>query len=222
MRLEHSRRLVVSLITVAVLSLGAVLPAAAAPAPTPAPPTLTGEQFFTALGHGIPILCGNNGPFSFSISGIATGPYPGPFTEAGSGTVGPASLGVSPIITFTATFTIHSPTGDVTGTKTLSGSGGACYHDAGNFELLPEVNMAYQATIHTPNGNYTDHGTSTLFDVFESSGTADSIFERFTSSQTRTTLIVPTSKDQCKGNSWRNYPQFKNQGECVSFVEHTT
>ena len=28
----------------------------------------------------------------------------------------------------------------------------------------------------------------------------------------------PTSKDQCKGGGWRNYPQFKNQGDCVSFV----
>jgi hypothetical protein len=31
--------------------------------------------------------------------------------------------------------------------------------------------------------------------------------------------LVPTSKDQCKKGGWRNYPQFKNQGECVSFVE---
>jgi hypothetical protein len=30
---------------------------------------------------------------------------------------------------------------------------------------------------------------------------------------------VPTSKDQCKNGGWRNFPQFKNQGDCVSFVE---
>jgi hypothetical protein len=29
---------------------------------------------------------------------------------------------------------------------------------------------------------------------------------------------VPTSKDQCKDGGWRNFPQFKNQGDCVSFV----
>ena len=34
-----------------------------------------------------------------------------------------------------------------------------------------------------------------------------------------TPLIVPTSKDQCKNGGWRNFPQFKNQGDCVSFVE---
>jgi 6-phosphogluconolactonase len=30
---------------------------------------------------------------------------------------------------------------------------------------------------------------------------------------------VPTSKAQCKSGGWRNFPQFKNQGDCVSFVE---
>jgi hypothetical protein len=29
---------------------------------------------------------------------------------------------------------------------------------------------------------------------------------------------VPTSKGQCKGNGWRNFPGFKNQGSCISFV----
>jgi hypothetical protein len=29
----------------------------------------------------------------------------------------------------------------------------------------------------------------------------------------------PTSKDQCKNGGWRNFPGFKNQGECVAFVE---
>jgi DNA-binding beta-propeller fold protein YncE len=29
---------------------------------------------------------------------------------------------------------------------------------------------------------------------------------------------VPTSKDQCKDGGWRNFPQFKNQGDCVSHV----
>jgi hypothetical protein len=31
--------------------------------------------------------------------------------------------------------------------------------------------------------------------------------------------LVPTSKDQCMNGRWRNFPQFKNQGECVSFIE---
>ena len=31
---------------------------------------------------------------------------------------------------------------------------------------------------------------------------------------------VPTNKDQCKNGGWRTFPQFKNQGDCVSFVEN--
>ncbi len=30
--------------------------------------------------------------------------------------------------------------------------------------------------------------------------------------------LLPTSKEQCKNGGWQNFPQFKNQGDCVSFV----
>jgi hypothetical protein len=30
----------------------------------------------------------------------------------------------------------------------------------------------------------------------------------------------PTSKDQCKNGGWRNFPQFKNEGQCIAFVNH--
>ena len=35
---------------------------------------------------------------------------------------------------------------------------------------------------------------------------------------------TPTSKDQCKHDGWKTFtnPKFKNQGQCVSFVEHQT
>jgi DNA-binding beta-propeller fold protein YncE len=29
-----------------------------------------------------------------------------------------------------------------------------------------------------------------------------------------------SSKDQCKDGGWRNFPQFKNQGQCIAFVNH--
>jgi DNA-binding beta-propeller fold protein YncE len=32
---------------------------------------------------------------------------------------------------------------------------------------------------------------------------------------------VPTNKEQCKHGGWHNFPQFKNQGQCVAFVEHS-
>ena len=31
---------------------------------------------------------------------------------------------------------------------------------------------------------------------------------------------VPTSKEQCKNGGWRNFPQFKNEGLCIAFVNH--
>jgi hypothetical protein len=31
---------------------------------------------------------------------------------------------------------------------------------------------------------------------------------------------LPTSKEQCKKGGWRNFPQFKNQGQCIAFVNH--
>jgi hypothetical protein len=31
---------------------------------------------------------------------------------------------------------------------------------------------------------------------------------------------APTTKDQCKNGGWHNYPRFKNQGQCVAFVNH--
>jgi hypothetical protein len=31
---------------------------------------------------------------------------------------------------------------------------------------------------------------------------------------------LPTSKEQCKNGGWRNFPQFRNQGQCIAFVNH--
>jgi hypothetical protein len=33
-------------------------------------------------------------------------------------------------------------------------------------------------------------------------------------------LPLPTSKEQCKNGGWRNFPQFKNEGLCITFVNH--
>jgi len=30
--------------------------------------------------------------------------------------------------------------------------------------------------------------------------------------------VLPTSTEQCKNRGWQSFPQFKNQGDCVSFV----
>jgi hypothetical protein len=31
---------------------------------------------------------------------------------------------------------------------------------------------------------------------------------------------VLISKEQCKNGGWRNFPQFKSQGQCIAFVSH--
>ena len=31
---------------------------------------------------------------------------------------------------------------------------------------------------------------------------------------------APASKEECEDGGWRNFPQFKNQGQCIAFVNH--
>lgn len=83
--------------------------------------------------------------------------------------------------------------------------------------------IAYTATINAPNGNFHDEGTSAvnadiLGSISFNAGKA-TLQESFTSSLTAPVPVAPTSKDQCKNNGWKNFPQFKNQGECVSSVQ---
>lgn len=36
---------------------------------------------------------------------------------------------------------------------------------------------------------------------------------------TVTDATAPTNKEQCRHGGWRNFPGFKNQGQCVAFVQ---
>lgn len=118
-----------------------------------APPTLTGEYFVENF-SGIPgedwsppTQCNPEGTseFSFHASGVATGPYPGTFSEHGTVTIGPQTLGPVGLVpnpaipgwyvpgtrgfhsgvitTLEVDFTIDSPAGQVVGTKTVSVAG---------------------------------------------------------------------------------------------------
>jgi hypothetical protein len=177
-------------------------------APTP---TLSSEQL-TVSGGGS-LGCVSSGSFSFSVSGLAAGPYAGTFTEAVTGSVSGSTM-----TTLTATFTIQSATGNVTGATTLIGSPTGCRQSATTFGTIDFVPTTYQATIHTPNGNFTDHGTASM-DFLVSGGTPNQFSETFTSSLPG---VLPTNRDQCKDAGWQGFAPFKNQGQCVSFVEHTT
>jgi hypothetical protein len=86
---------------VAVVGLGLVVPSALAA------PSLQGEKL---NGDGnYQVACDGPNKLSYTVSGSASGPYPGTFTETGSADSGTG--------TFTANFTIKSGSTTITGAK---------------------------------------------------------------------------------------------------------
>jgi hypothetical protein len=187
------------------LGLAVALVLTVSPTTASAVSTLTGEQLSGNSSSGSSGLCPSP---TYSVSGTATGQYPGTFTEAGTWSITDFSSNI--------TFTITSGTTTITGSKRITGGSIECTDDA----TLPtgaSVTVSYAATIHTPSGSFHDEGVGTLDVAIEES--AGSLTEGYTSSLTQPVPIGPTNKDQCKNNGWKAFPQFKNQGQCVSFVE---
>jgi hypothetical protein len=213
MILQWKRRLLLGLGLSVALVLAVALPATAS-----AVSTLTGENLNGVSFSGNSFACPSP---TYNVSGTATGPYPGTFTETGTWNQGTGA--------FSATFTITSGTTTITGSK----SGSLSVSPPSSFlECDPEgligagahlSAVAYTATIHTQNGNFHDEGTSAVDAAILGSLSFNAgkalLTESFTSSLARPVPVAPTSKDQCKNNGWKNFPQFKNQGECVSFVQ---
>jgi hypothetical protein len=200
-----------------VVALASVAAAAGA---TPA--TLTGEFFFAdrVAGNGTLNVIANcnpagNSTISYSASGVASGPYPGTFTETGSATVGPLTapqfvggFEFGFLTQFDAFFTINSVAGQVTGTKSLelpSTALGLCYDTSpGTFrELSPDFSgfgLHYDATIEAGDGSqYGDTGRSGLvLDECESAGnvngcgTTTAVFNEAFSSSLLTPFLIST------------------------------
>ena len=191
---------------VAVLIVGCALAAAGGgTAWAQAPPTLSGEGLVEHILFPGPVTTGNcstdpaTGETSYSLafSGIAVGPYAGTFTETIDVTIGPATSafplppffdgfisGASPsdviaagqVLTLDAVFTIESPTGTVTGTKTLSAvlpadatHAGLCADSSsqplpsgitGFYKEVRAYDLTYTATISSSEGTFQDEGTS--------------------------------------------------------------
>jgi hypothetical protein len=107
--------------------------------------------------------------FTFSVSGVAVGPYAGNFSEHGTLSMGPALAGFQPV-SFQSSFTITSPAGAVlvTGMKSLVDGAGAAAcgefaSDAGNAEAIVfQANVEYKATITTAAGSAEDSGVSNV------------------------------------------------------------
>jgi hypothetical protein len=164
--------------------LGHITAVSAAPAPT----LLTGETFqpgtFTITGgSGCQPVDTGSSTFSFTASGVATGPVPGTYTEMGTFTTGLDINVAATILTFDATFTIVNGGQTVaTGTVTLANpqpatSFGYCFFaqpnvDAmldysarvGNFQLQGQAEVAIGPAPNSPT-------QSTFQQTFESSST---------------------------------------------------
>lgn len=184
------------------------------------------------------------GTISYTASGEAVGPYPGTFTETGIFTLGDAppdaSLpGQRTITSFAAEFEIESPsTGTrITGTKSAENVTllARCYEQQGsNLPGTAQVRIAvpgagedlvttYEARIEAPTGTFVDRGTSYLFlreisfSDGETSGELINFSEGYVSSLLQP-IPLGLTKEQCGDGGHEGFG-FKNQGDCVSFVE---
>ena len=186
------------LAAVALFALAALVPGLAAPAQaqTTLPASLQGEHLFAyeysrnpQINQGsadVTTTCtpaeGETMTVAFRAEGIATGPYPGTFRESGTATatsLAPvlSSTGVyayATVIEWKSTFTIDSPAGKVTGTKTLSRAfpyGAYCVRDVLNYTGTGAVDLDYsylgayvhyEATIKpATGGTFRDQGEAT-------------------------------------------------------------
>jgi hypothetical protein len=211
-----------------VLGLGSVAAHAATPFSEPLPPpdpalqldreVLRGDRVTGSPLTGECINGGGN--FKFSVGGTAFGPYPGTFTESGSFTITNKVLSA-----FSATFTITTSAGRVTGTKSLSeGNSALCDQDATTTHLTVLDFLAF----YTATSNGTDQVTGISAASISGDVPEGGVFasppdfeERFGASCQGLCQNVPppTSKSQCKHGGWKSFgTMFKNQGDCVSFV----
>lgn len=215
------------------LLLVLALPATAEAAPLP-PPSLTGE---TLIGTGqIDGECSTEqaAEFTFGATGTAVGPYEGTFTETGSYTLAPAEPdGAGALQAFTASFSIESPVGRITGSKVfdpIAPQVGRCFGGVGSPGTFP---VRWEATIESGDCRYTDRGrgnASLVYDERVPPGELPLFSETFTLSDLLTPQFldcvaepppaVPTSAEQCRDGGFRDFLSlaFRNQGDCVSFV----
>jgi hypothetical protein len=176
-----------------------------------------------------------SGTISWSATGIATGPYSGPFTETGRVSFGPPpnSTDFGQLTSVEVTFHIDSALGDVDGRKFLAETslqGAICgeittisgsLFTAGHvFDVVRYVAIIKPVT----GGSFVDQGTSFLQVVttIPGTGAVDTTFglvsELFTSELAVTQPVLPDAKEQCKETGFLIFGVFKNQGDCVSFL----
>lgn len=189
---------------------------AAAPMTAPAqtvPPTLgTGGPFVAeTLFEPFAQVSGDCDPdgtsvLSYTTSGEAFGPYPGTYMESGTATVGPQAPGAVGfggfVLTFDATFTIDSPVGQVSGTKTLAVPqseflGGTCQFTTFFIRriVIPNFSATYDALIVTPTGEtFRDRGATDV--QIADPGSFQEVF------QSELFEVVPVASGDVTGGGW--------------------
>ena len=221
------------LLVVCVATAALTLPVAMASAQVP-PPTLTGETLlgglFAPAGTSSVVVtsasCDPSGTstFTYQVSGPAGPPYVGTYSETGTVTIGPQTTPGTPpsglVTSWTASFTITSATGMVTGTKSLPANAPAIAGICTGADVFPAQRSAatglqnvlmYTATITVPGGaQYTDQGGSEAsVNEFPDIPQFDNFFEMFTSAQATTTPA-------CDENAQTNQTQTGNDQGCVN------
>ena len=180
---------------------------------------LTGETLLASeIGNpGTSTVSGTCNPlgastFTFTITGGASGPYPGTFSETGTVTLGPFGVPGNPIsaTSFESAFTITSLAGTVTGTKSLVGfeatslglCGSAAFPTGDANSLRFEGTVSYNATITTPTGSGTDSGES-FVNLQDSQIRGQVGFNGFAFAESFTSTAAP---DECEDEN--------QQGDC--------
>jgi hypothetical protein len=172
------------------------------------PPVLSGESLINPDGSGAgapPQVTADCVPFgistiSFTVSGTAVGPYPGTFTESGTAVIDTTNPFVAgPVTSFTANFTIQSPTGTVTGTKSLISDPlratglGTC--QAGGLHSFG-VATDYHAQIESSEAIYSDQGETNAALNEPALGNPGGAFEEDFSSNLQDLVLVCTPNAQ--------------------------
>jgi hypothetical protein len=89
-------------------------------------------------------------------------------------------------------------------------------------------NITFQIVYNNANSEYTLNGVGVIASDGSISGTVDNNCEAFsmpagsaTGASVNQVIGPPTDMNQCKNNGWMtfNNPTFKNQGDCVSYVQ---
>jgi hypothetical protein len=214
------RSTLIALTAAAATMAGGATAGAAPPQPPVPPPTLSGVSFHQDSPTITSVDCTGTTNFTYSATGVAAGPYPGTFTETGALTVNRLS----------ASFTIDSAAGQVTGTKTANvgvSCGGSCAGVAAcalagaSYNTLPgqlSSTDTYTATIRTAAGTFIDTGLFGAVFYRSADSPLNGFDSSFASDLVSPTQVVPTGEEQCKGGGWRAYG-FKNQGRCLQFVK---